>query len=171
MMTEQRLQEMEMDFTDDDVSVRDYVAHGKTLIAEVRRVQQQAEQTAILLNNATRLAGEATDQRDAALAERDALKADLKLTQGVLNAAQHRLIVWGCRDGHDEDGCPLCSAEHALLNTRESLTEARRVLREVEWAFDNGYDSEDACALCHQPRSTGHLSDCALAAVLAQEEK
>lgn len=52
-----------------------------------------------------------------------------------------------------------------------ALTEARRVLREVEWAFDNGYDSEDACALCHQPRSTGHLSDCALAAVLAQEEK
>lgn len=32
--------------------------------------------------------------------------------------------------GHNDDDCPLCSAEHALLNTRESLTEARRVREE-----------------------------------------
>jgi len=56
------------------------------------------------------------------------------LAEAERDKARHMLTVYGCRDaaGHNEDDCPLCSAEHALLNTRESLSEARRVLREVD---------------------------------------
>ncbi len=125
---------------------REYRAACEMSICALRDSRERWEQRAVL-----------------AQAERDALRADLKLTQGVLAAAQHRLIAWGCRDGHDEDGCPLCSAEHALLNTREYLAEAHRVLRECHEVLANlGYitDDDDPESLCAR-----------VAAVLAQEEK
>ena len=188
MMTEQQLQEMEMDFTDDDVSVRDYVAHGKTLIAEVRRVQQQAEQTAILLNNATRLAGEATDQRDAALAERDAAernereyRAACEMSICALRDSRERWEQRAVLAEAERDAARAASqnAHECLFETEQSLSEARRVLR-----------AQDECMVCKaelfRDLTVPHCFDCvvedehaeewdaicaAKAAVLAQEEK
>lgn len=130
MMTDQQLQEMEMDFTDDDVSVRDYVAHGKTLIAEVRRVQQQAEQTAILLNNATRLAGEATDQRDAALAERDAARGNYDRACETI-ALMHAAAT----------GTPGCAPRRGVVEDIADLAAALTEAREMHAAVTEHFES------------------------------
>ena len=76
-MDEQRLREMERDFADDDVSVRDYAAHGLALIAEVRRLQQKAEGQPVLKTEWQRL----VDERDASIAERDAALAERDAAQ------------------------------------------------------------------------------------------
>jgi hypothetical protein len=47
---------------------------------------------------------------------------------------------------------------------RAALTEARRVLRIAEWG-------KRWCRVCHKFQDEGHAPGCALAAVLAQEEK
>lgn len=56
---------------------------------------------------------------------------------------------------------------------RESKEQAEArlaVLRQVEW---NTYPSDEACPICHgepAPRGKGHADDCALAAVLPDDE-
>lgn len=52
--------------------------------------------------------------------------------------------------------------------TQDALTEARRVLREVEHV---ACKLEGECPYCGQLKERGHEPGCALAAVLAQEEK
>jgi len=114
----------------------------ESVLDAVLRLQRSREDDTVLL-------GTVAAERDAAFAERD--------------AARHMLTAYGCRDaaGHNDDDCPLCSAEHALLNTRESLTEARRVLREVEWEA-----SARICPICASAKRHGHLPDCRLKAAL-----
>ena len=126
---------------------KDAVAHAQAANA----LDEEVQQLTLALTEARRVlrdSRERWEQRTAlAEAERD--------------AARHMLTVYGCRDaaGHNEDDCPLCSAEHALLNAlaerdalreqvtcgehermalvvvadaiRDDRTEARRVLREV----------------------------------------
>lgn len=90
-----------------------------------------------------------TQQRDAALAERDKARTDANLYQ--LNSEE-----WS------EVGAELKAA----------LTEARRVLRSVQWSVVCVYtNTPDKCPSCGRIRWVGHKEDCVLAAVPAQEEK
>ena len=159
MMTDQQLQEMEMDFTDDDVSVRDYVAHGKTLIAEVRRLQQQAEGQPVLKTEWQRL----VDERDGALAERDAARATAQQDRELHDARSARRIK-------------------RIEKLEAALTEARRVLRLLRDLVKDGLcghpDLEDLEGVedtdephdveaCYECRSVACLAEADV--VLAQE--
>jgi len=52
--------------------------------------------------------------------------ADKVTAEAALAAARHQLALFGCRDGHDDESCPLCTAEAALAEARALLT-ARRL--------------------------------------------
>jgi len=122
------------------------------------------------------------DRLRAALATAEAERDEARAARDgwVKWASSSRCIYCGqefVHDPHDQEGADepkkahiLTCAKHPMAQAQAALTEARRVLREVEWMFDNGYDADDACPLCHQPHSMGHTPTCALAAVLAREE-
>ena len=122
------------------------------LIAEVRRLQEQATLTGAALldirhqREAERDAVEAWQQeRDAALAERDDARA--ALDGWVKWASSSRCIYCGqefVHDPHDQEGADepkkahvLTCAKHPMAQTQAALTEARRVLRDIDttWAL------------------------------------
>jgi hypothetical protein len=65
----------------------------------------------------------------------------------------------------------LCACAYtAITRLQAALAEARRVLRRLEWGDTDGDTS--TCPACGERQRMGyHAHDCALAAVLAQEEK
>ena len=142
---------------------------GHALIAEVRRLradvlQQQAEKAEIV----TRI----IDQRDAARAERDALfnSARALLNDEPQANGEYIHAVTCSADRKKPIGCGGCSCQlgRRIKLLASALTEARRVLREVEWG---SCEYPPVCPMCALAQHEGHSVYCALAAVLAQEEK
>jgi hypothetical protein len=126
-----------------------FIAHARAdvpaLIAEVRRLQQQAEGQPVLKTEWQRL----ESARDAALAERDAAVVRFHDWSGTDVPALNIALTAARQDAHEQRQ----RAEQA----EAALTEARRVLRDIDttWAL-HGISPE------LQSR---------IAAVLAQEEK
>lgn len=132
-MDEQRLQAIEQNVRNGN---RVSSADTKDLIAEVRRLQQQAQ-----AGNAWRVSVDLIAERDVALAERDNLLAEQSRREEATVAAG-------------------AAAYTEIMGLRDSLTEARRVLKHVlselkqtsDWGVVDDLQTE-------------------IAAVLAQEEK
>lgn len=92
-------------------------------------------------------------ERDAALAERDVARRDVEHLRQSLYATEESSATQYQR------------AEKA----EAALTEARRVLGRIEWVRIGG-KMQPYCPFCWEQAKDGHTPDCALAAVLAQEE-
>ncbi len=122
-------------------------------------------------------------ERDAALAERDALfnSAWALLNDEPQANGEYVHAVTCSADRKKPIGCGGCSCQlgRRIKLLASALAEARRVLREVQW------DRSGECPMCgglrdgdthvyhasHVEVVRGHFPACALAAVLAQEEK
>jgi len=63
------------------------------------------------------------------------LQQDLRLTRGVLEAAQHRLVAHGCSGKHDMDDCPMCAAKATIATLRAELQAAQAEHRVTLCAF------------------------------------
>ena len=163
-------------------------ARHETRMAESRATANRVE------------AEEVRRNRDALIARIEAERKYVEQAGRERDAARHMLTVYGCRDaaGHNEDDCPLCSAEHALLNAlaerdalreqvtcgehermalvvvadaiRDDRTEARRVLRAVCADLDLLVPVAQTSELPVTANAMIRIS-ADIAAVLAQEEK
>ncbi len=169
-MTEQQLQEMEAWFAEaacfDDCDEHDEAAIA-SLIADVRRLQQEnavlrngVELQRCVVNAAYEDKCKAEQQRDAALAERDALKQEARRWQEAFPSAE---ALTGVDTVGLKDDVALCFKQHRDLRDRiteleAALTEARRVLRRCDAILTGEGWSEE-----------GELRK-DIAAVLAQEE-
>lgn len=144
MMTEQRLQEIEAQHQRGLLHRADI----DDLIVEARRLKQEMVKCqdiwSTTIAEGMESITELQQQRDATLGT----YAEAEKRWKTIIAARDREQALYVQANHD---------------FRDALTEAHRVLREVEWS--NG----DFCPICTGLHPKGHRSGCALAAVLAQD--
>ncbi len=190
-MTEQRLQEIEANWTEGtccDVCMaplaEDQIEMVSALIVEVRRLQQQRIDADVRWEEFKAEVVSLRQQRDAALAERDAAKAitsreeDHWITKWREAIAERDETI--ARLTQDRDDWIRAgqlhlknqwAAEDAGLKARLALTEARRVLKQCAILMGEATDlmADESLGGAFVP---GGWADCRdeIAAVLAQEE-
>lgn len=94
-----------------------------------------------------------------------AAQVEVARLNAVVAALEGAMNPQDAADAHEQFGRRMAetmAAEHGharMDDTATQLTEARRVLREVQWI----------CPICSGMHTRGHRSDCALAAMLREE--
>ena len=172
MMDEQRLQEIQGKLSKVGISARLWM---RELIAEVRRVQQQAEQALVTrieaIEQGNSLAQRLIEQRDAALAKRDAAernereyRAACEMSICALRDSRERWEQRAVLAEAERDAARAASqnAHECLFETEQSLSEARRVLR-----------AQDECMVCKaelfRDLTVPHCFDCVVEDEHAEE--
>jgi hypothetical protein len=146
MITEQQLREIERDWQHhpDITDVSDLIAELRLVKQQLHEAEERAAGDDVTFKRLLDERTEADRQRDATLGT----YAEAEKRWKTIIAARDREQALYVQANHD---------------FRDALTEAHRVLREVEWS--NG----DFCPICTGLHPKGHRSGCALAAVLAQD--